>query len=129
MLRAIETALTHSEVSIAGASTKDQGHKHLLPLPAYQRPGVVTRIGPSASVYGRAICSGRPCEPWVSEAADSVGVREHYAQFCKWTSENLPSWQLDKQKAREEGPGSGVVTLPQSPSYISHDSRRIRVRS
>jgi hypothetical protein len=33
MLRAVETAPTHSEVRIDGPSTKDEGSKLLLPLP------------------------------------------------------------------------------------------------
>jgi hypothetical protein len=58
MLRAVEMAPTHSEVRIAGPSTKDWSPKLLLPLPPYQRPVAMTHIGSSTSLCRCAKYSG-----------------------------------------------------------------------
>jgi hypothetical protein len=59
------------------ASSSRPGCELLLPLPSYQRPEGVQRIGPSAPLCRCkyiVVRSGPRSGPWVFEAADSVAV-------------------------------------------------------
>ena len=51
MLRAVETAPTHSEVMTAGLLIINYPHELLLLLPPYQRPDAMTRMRLSATLY------------------------------------------------------------------------------
>jgi hypothetical protein len=81
MLRAVETAPTHSEVRAAVPRIMHRSHELLLPLPPYQRSEEVPRMRPSASLCWCAIYSRQRSGPWVFEVDDSVGVSWPYAQL------------------------------------------------
>ena len=73
--------------------------------PPYRHLDAMTRMSPSASLYGRTACSGQRSGALALEAGACVGVQGPYARFCKWTSENLPSTHFGDYEQEEERPG------------------------
>jgi hypothetical protein len=85
---------THTEVRQAGPLIMDRPRELLLPLPAPYRRRCserMARIHLSASLCGRATCSGSAFWSCVLGAAELIGVSRSYSRYRKCTSENSTS--------------------------------------
>jgi hypothetical protein len=100
MVRAVETAPTHSEVRTPGPLIMHRPMNSCYPRPRISVLTGVPRMRPSAYLCGYTMYGGSISGPWVFEVDDSVGVSWPYARFCIWTLENNPSAHLGIQGNR-----------------------------